>query len=116
MSEKFFFDSWVGKTIKLGTTNPPSAWKLVTKLSDKHLQIPYGGSEYAIHGERAQQATVIPNGTTREELAVVDLLRKNGCTAAPGVRTQETTLQMIAGSFQTKERDHIREAYKAAWR
>jgi hypothetical protein len=38
MTEKFFFDDWVGKTIKFTTTNPPSEWKLVTKLSDKNTQ------------------------------------------------------------------------------
>jgi hypothetical protein len=39
MTEKFFFGDWVGKTIKLTSTNPPSEWKLAAKLSDKNSQM-----------------------------------------------------------------------------
>ncbi|KAJ0419585.1 hypothetical protein BJY00DRAFT_154447 [Aspergillus carlsbadensis] len=179
MSDKTFFTKWIGRTIELNTTKPPSAWELVTNLSDKHLQwsaeeycndpatsaaygtflcksiknsddvavlrilmqIPYGGSEYAIQAERARQATVIPNATTQDELDAAHLLSKNQCTAAPAIRAKETTVQDDSGlvpggfisyilqemapgtqlngelfwSYDRKERDCIRDAYKEAW-
>ncbi|KAL2843450.1 hypothetical protein BJX68DRAFT_270182 [Aspergillus pseudodeflectus] len=181
MTERFFFNDWVGKTIKLTTTNPPSGWKLVTKLSDKNtqesaesyhespspgaaygsfichrandpadvaflriiMQIPYGGSEYAIHAERARQASSeTVSGMTYSELCAVELLRDNDCTAAPRIRTHEETTQddtmLVPGgplhyilidkagrvqlndeifwAYPRNERDRIREAYKEAWR
>ncbi|KAJ0419589.1 hypothetical protein BJY00DRAFT_313969 [Aspergillus carlsbadensis] len=180
MTEKFFFEDWVGKSIKLHATNPPSEWKLIKKLSDKTsqksaeayhesptpsaafgsficqnatdptdeafmriiMQIPYRGSEYAIHAERARQACEEASGITYSELCAVDLLRNNACTAAPRIRTLEAPIQddsmLVPGgrvyyilmdkargvqlsedlfwSYERGERDRIREAYKEAWR
>ncbi|KAL3462100.1 hypothetical protein BJX64DRAFT_288641 [Aspergillus heterothallicus] len=179
MSDKTFFDDWIGRTIDLNTTGASSVWILTEKLSESYLQwsaeeyhlspatsaaygtflcnnvdntddvailrilmqIPYGGSEYAIHAERARQATLTPNGTTQEELDAVRLLSENHCTAAPRIRTQETKVQDDSGivpggflfyvlqdrapgvqlsdelfwSYDRQERDQIREAYKEAW-
>ncbi|KAL3480517.1 hypothetical protein BJX99DRAFT_254507 [Aspergillus californicus] len=169
MTEKFFFEDWVGKTIKLTTTNPPSEWKLTTKLSDKNSQrsaeayhesppphtglssaitpttpltILYRGSEWAIHAERARQASETPNIMADSELRAVSLLRDNNCTAAPRIRTHEATTQddsmLVPGgylhyilmdkaggvqlseelfwSYERGQRDRIREAYKEAYK
>ncbi|KAL3463294.1 hypothetical protein BJX64DRAFT_287549 [Aspergillus heterothallicus] len=181
MTEKFFFHDWVGKMIKLTTTNPPSEWKLVTKLSDKSsqqsaedynencsasgtaygsfvcqntndssdmaimkiiMQVPYRGSEYAIHAERARQACERVSGPDYTTIYVFKLLRDNNCNAAPRIRAHEGILQddsmLVPGgflhyvlmdkaggvqlteelfwSYDLDERNRIREAYKEAWR
>ncbi|KAL2821618.1 hypothetical protein BJX63DRAFT_378706 [Aspergillus granulosus] len=42
--ERFFFNDWVGKTIKRTTTDPPLQWTLDSKLSEKNSQ--WSAKEY----------------------------------------------------------------------
>ncbi|KAL3484119.1 hypothetical protein BJX62DRAFT_244224 [Aspergillus germanicus] len=39
MTDKDFLNDWVGKTIHIATTDPPSTWTLEEKLNDKHVQV-----------------------------------------------------------------------------
>jgi hypothetical protein len=107
------------------------------------IRVPYSGSEWAIYGEQARQATETVSGMTYSEFCAIELLRDNNWTAAPGIRTSEAIIQgddsmFIPGGFlhyilmekargvqlseeifwayPHSERDRIREGYKAAWR
>ncbi|RDW63190.1 uncharacterized protein DSM5745_10301 [Aspergillus mulundensis] len=182
MADKQFLDSWIGKTLEIPSTSPPSTWTLEKKLSEKNdqvpaddyhdhpkagaayagficrnvenpedvafvrvfAQIPYGGSEYAIHAERARQASpaqALPFDG-RLEVENYQLLRENGCKAAPRVRAHEVTTQdpdsaLVPGGFlhyivsdvakgvqlneevfwayPREERDAIRDGFREAW-
>jgi hypothetical protein len=112
------------------------------ELTYGYVRVPYRGSEWAIHAERARQATETVSGMTYSELCAIELLRDNNCTAAPKIRTHEPIIQddsmLVPGGFihyilmdkacgvqlneeifwayPRSERDRIRQAYKEAWR
>lgn len=104
-------------------------------------RIPYGGSEWAIHAERARQAIETISGDGRRELENLDILAAGGSQFTPTVRQRQEGKQNDEGwvpggfvvhilmdhapgiqlderkfwSYSRRVRDRIREAFKAAW-
>ncbi|PLB39655.1 uncharacterized protein BDW47DRAFT_116451 [Aspergillus candidus] len=106
------------------------------------LQVPYQGSEHAIHAERARQATQTLPMAGQEQLDALRILTANHCVSTPTLLSQKIEQQsqdspLVPGgfavylliehaqgiqlteaifwAFKRQERDRVREAVKSAW-
>ncbi|RDW76828.1 uncharacterized protein DSM5745_06820 [Aspergillus mulundensis] len=135
MTERFFFDDWVGGTVDIAHPPQTSQWVLETKLSDRNSQPSAEdwnepGTGQAVPGA-AHGTFICRNLKNPEETAVLNVLMqvpnagseysilperaRQAATTLPFEAQRELAPLSTLKSLERDERDRIRNAFRVAF-